>query len=925
VNKLWAVALAMLIVSSGCTFQRKTKEQFLSEGVQQVQANNPVGALVLFKKALDKDPNYFEARLQLAKAYFSIGKPDAAEKELLKARRQNPSSKDAKIEMARVMAYTKRPDEALQALSEFLTDDAKDCDVLEIAGWAQAVRENYPDAVSLLKRALATCGTGTGDKRAWISLAKVYAIMGNSQEAERSLAQLLGKDPKNRSALFLLAELQTRQKNTAAALKTLDGVLSSNPKDVEAQYRKGWLYINAQDFDNALAVSRTLVQNAPQRAEGHQIEGFVHFYKQQFPEAADSFKKSLQFGQNAGTNYALGLALYAMKQEEQAVLQLQKALELAPSMTKARVQLAALLLHKKRTDDAIREARTVLGDDENNAFAHNVLGSAYLEKGRYEEGLAELNKALAIDPSLADVHMKKGVLAMRRGKSDEAEMELNAAVRVQPDAPEARRTLALYYLSRNEPDKTLALLKNGPSGADKDAVSGFLMGEAYLKQNNVEEAKKHFTRAIAIDPKYDLAYMRLAAIDFVQDKQDEGIKRLKELLERSPDNVKAMLMMASLYEMNGDEREAGKIYLRAADTGQKDGVVAAVLHLQRQRNLKTAIEVLNKGVGMNASDVGLKIAKGELLAGDKQYREALSVFESVERTNPQAAFGLIVNTYMAMGEKAKALDKLEKEIKKYPANQGLRAEKARVLYLLDRKAEAIEVARELIKNNPEASAGYLALAMIHQNDGDLNKAIDVLKNGMKSKAAPVDLMLANIYIQKKDYTAALERYRKAESAKTAAVSDQIPFQKAIVLHTMGRKKEAMEEYQKALRMNPNNAMSLNNLAYLYIEENKSPEQALSYATRAFIIAPQSDSVRDTFGFVLLKNGKIERGLSVLRKAAEGSPKNPAILYHLGLAYQEHGESSRAAEQFEKALALGAFTEAGDAKARLDKLKKGDKS
>jgi Flp pilus assembly protein TadD len=142
---------------------------------------------------------------------------------------------------------------------------------------------------------------------------------------------------------------------------------------------------------------------------------------------------------------------------------------------------------------------------------------------------------------------------------------------------------------------------------------------------------------------------------------------------------------------------------------------------------------------------------------------------------------------------------------------------------------------------------------------------------------------------------------------------------------MGKKKEAADEYQKVLRLSPNHAMALNNLAYLYVEDNKDTSQALMFATRAFMLAPQDDFIRDTLGYVLLKNGRIDQGLSMLKKAWEGSPKNPSICYHLALAYKEHGDSAKAAEHLQKALELGDFPEARDAKALLGKMKKSEDS
>jgi Flp pilus assembly protein TadD len=92
-----------------------------------------------------------------------------------------------------------------------------------------------------------------------------------------------------------------------------------------------------------------------------------------------------------------------------------------------------------------------------------------------------------------------------------------------------------------------------------------------------------------------------------------------------------------------------------------------------------------------------------------------------------------------------------------------------------------------------------------------------------------------------------------------------------------------------------------------------------------MLAPQDDAIRDTLGYVLLKNGRIDQGVRMLKKASEGSPKSPSILYHLALAYKANGDLSKARENLQKSLALGEFPEARDAKALLEKMKKNGQS
>jgi putative PEP-CTERM system TPR-repeat lipoprotein len=914
--KVCALILSLLVLLSGCTGKYKTKEQLLNEGIKLVQNNNPGGAIILFKNALDKDQNYFDARFQLAKAYYAIGKLDASEKELQKVRRQDPSSREVQIELARVLAYTNRPDDALKEISRYLSDGSTDCDALEIAGWAHAVKEDYPGAVTLLKRAVVACGERSAPT---ISLASVYAMMGDTQEAEKQLTSVLAKEPTNRRALYILAEIQTRRNDRTAALQTLDRIIQANPNDLDALYRKGLLYIEIKDYDNVRALADAMVKKFPKRAEGHRLQGFAHFFKQQYVDAIPALQRSLVLQPNAGTYYILGLSHSYRNEKEQAINQFQKALEINPSLTQARVQLAMLLLQGKRADDAIREVKTVLAQDDQNALAHNVLGSAYLTKGNYAEGITELNKALELDPSLADIHVKKGLVAMKRGRGDEAESELVSAVRIRPEAQDTRRILALYYLNRNEPAKALDVLKKGLQGGSPDAVSYYLMGEAYSRQNNVNEARAQYQKAKEADPKYDPAYFRLALIDFMQQKQEDGIKELRSVLEKEPGNVQALLLLASLAEMNSDENEARKNYLAAADTGNAEGIIVAALYLQRAKDAEKALSMLNEGIKNAPTDIRLLELKGRILLADKKYKDALATYETIDRINHQIGFGYLVNTYVAMGEHTKALAKVEAEIKNNPTNLSLRAELSRIYLLQGNRTEAMANARDIIRKNPDSPVGYLALALVHEGSNDVDKAIEVLRNAPKTHDAAFSYMLGNLYARKKNYAAALEQYRQAE--KIPAGSGQVLFMKGTVLEAMGKKKDAADEYQKVLRLSPNHAMALNNVAYIYAEDNINLSQALMFATRAFMLAPQDDSIRDTLGYVLLKNGRIDQGLSMLKKAREGSPKNPSICYHVALAYKEHGDSVKAAEYLQKALDLGDFPQARDARALLAQMKK----
>jgi predicted Zn-dependent protease len=87
-----------------------------------------------------------------------------------------------------------------------------------------------------------------------------------------------------------------------------------------------------------------------------------------------------------------------------------------------------------------------------------------------------------------------------------------------------------------------------------------------------------------------------------------------------------------------------------------------------------------------------------------------------------------------------------------------------------------------------------------------------------------------------------------------------------------------------LKKSPDSVLALNNLAQLY-HQQKNP-RALSTAERAQKLAPESASVTDTLGWILVEQGETKRGLELLQQALAKDSKIPEIRYHLAVSIRE---------------------------------------
>jgi tetratricopeptide (TPR) repeat protein len=134
---------------------------------------------------------------------------------------------------------------------------------------------------------------------------------------------------------------------------------------------------------------------------------------------------------------------------------------------------------------------------------------------------------------------------------------------------------------------------------------------------------------------------------------------------------------------------------------------------------------------------------------------------------------------------------------------------------------------------------------------------------------------------------------------------------------------AIENYRKAIEIDPNSLEAANNLAWLYAVEGKgNMDEAVRLAQGVVQKRPDVPGFADTLGWVYYKQGLHSAAVEQLQKVVAREGNNATYRFHLGMALAGKGDRAAARNELEQALRLGergGFADADQARRTLATL------
>lgn len=852
---------------------------------------NFTGAEIELRNALQESAQNVPARVLLGQVLLERDDPRAAAAELERGLALGGDRNLILVPLAEVYLQLLQPEKVLTAIVPPGTSPVVDGEILLLQGDAALLlgdlnyaAQSYAEAQTLLP----------ADPRPLVAKARIANARNRTERAAELLDIALVLDPGNADALTLRGLMLRDAGDIDGARKALDRALAADAASVKALGARAALLLDSGDETAAAGDIERLRALNPRDLEGIYLQSWLHVSRGDSEAAYALLSDTAALLQSVDetrlerlpqVRLLFGIVSFLNREYEQAVEQFTTFLSRFPRHAGARRYLAAAYLGSGDWENVIRTLQPEPGGtplDDPASLA--LLGEALRARGDHEAAARNYARALEIAPEQAGFALGLSASRFAAGKIDEAITALEALTEEMPDFLDARIQLIGMYVDAGRNDNARSAAMRLSREHPDDARTQVLLGVVMMARGRHEEAAKYFAAARERDPDDSLAILNQARLARLGDKLEAAAAAYREVLEREPLAADATLELAQVLLAGGEPAAAAEVIEPLLQQSPNAiGARLVDLWVTVTRGEPEAIEDALYRIGRDFPDnplAQLGLAR-VYLALDDQANARLMLRRAGESAGFQPDRQLeIASLHVALNDFGAAQWALTKALDGNPRHLGALTLRVGVLLAQGKTADARTAHAALAATYPERAETLLAEGELLESVGDAAGALAAFTQAHRIGATRSTLeKLLDAQIRVGDERAALTTLRVWILRHPGDLGSRHRLGERLL--EAGAHRSAQLVYEALIKDEPDNPVSLNNLAYAL--HRLGDDAALAYAKRAVAAMPEQADFLDTYGWILVESGEPERGLEVLRDAITRQSTNDEIRYHIALA------------------------------------------
>ncbi len=210
-------------------------------------------------------------------------------------------------------------------------------------------------------------------------------------------------------------------------------------------------------------------------------------------------------------------------------------------------------------------------------------------------------------------------------------------------------------------------------------------------------------------------------------------------------------------------------------------------------------------------------------------------------------------------------------------------------YSLGRSADAVRGFEAVIARRPDTADAYRYLAFVHWQNGRAREAITTLETALARGLTQRDIRVKlGLYLAEAGEAERAIPLLEGMSADDLEVLNAL----GIAYGQRGRQADALRTFERALTLDPSNALAHQNIATLHLRARRFGE-AEAALRRALDADPTLAGAWTGLGVVLSERGRRAEALDAWRRAVSLDPNEFNALYNLTVQLFEAGQTAEA--------------------------------
>jgi tetratricopeptide (TPR) repeat protein len=479
-------------------------------------------------------------RLRLAQFYARLNQLDEAEHVLREGIKALPEERDLKVSLIDFLAARRSRDVAAKELELMIAANPADYDLRLDQAQFYEQGKDYPRAETALRAIMAAADLSPPGITARDRLAALKIQTNDVPGAEKLLAEVLAKSPRDDDALILRGNLSLAQKDPKSAIADLRSVLRDQPNAVGVMRTLARAHLANGEPALAEETMRRAVDANP-KDTGARLDLARLLAELGKPEQAkpviDELVKQQPDDMTALETQFKVAAATGDKSEARAAADAMVATH--PKLAAGYFNQAAVAESAQRLDDALKLYSTALELQPEASEPLEGETRVLMKLKRTPEALKRLDAIAAQFPNVPIALNLKGETLLATQCPADAEIAFKSAIERQPTWWVPYRGLAAAQTANNESDAAIATLREAIATVDQPQTLQTQMATLFERAGKPDAAIGIYEDELRKNPDADVAANNLAMLLITYKKDPQSVDRAKSLSARFASSTNA--------------------------------------------------------------------------------------------------------------------------------------------------------------------------------------------------------------------------------------------------------------------------------------------------------------------------------------------------------------------------------------------------